>query len=162
MRNDLDRLAEIIAAAFFFDDRKINAAGSPIIRLRKLRVCEALIMAEVEVGLGAVVGHKDLTVLKRRHRTRIDVDVRVELHHLDLHPARLEQTADARRRKAFAKTRNNTAGYENVFGHMFIFTFHVSGLSADLRPQTFNLKPIVLRLLSLPVSFSGNALLSSV
>ena len=36
---------------------------------------EALVVAEVEVGLGAVVGDEDLAVLERAHRARIDVDV---------------------------------------------------------------------------------------
>jgi hypothetical protein len=74
-------------------------------------------MSEIEVRLRAVVSNEHFAVLERRHRSWVDVDVRVELHHLDLHPARLERTTDARRRKAFTKTRNNTAGYENIFGH---------------------------------------------
>jgi hypothetical protein len=42
-------------------------------------VGEALVVAEVEVGLGAVVGDEHLAVLERRHRPGIDVDVRVKL-----------------------------------------------------------------------------------
>src|SRR5204862_7791013 len=80
---------------------------------------EAFVMPEVEVGLRTVVGHDDFAVLERGHRARIDVDVRIELHHLDLHPACLEQTADRTRRKAFAPTRNHTARYKNVFSHCF-------------------------------------------
>src|SRR4051794_36504388 len=99
-------------------------------------------MAEVKVCFGAVVSHKDLAVLKRRHRAGIDVNVRVELHHLDLHPARFKQTSDTRRRKAFAQTGNYAACYENVFGHRFGFTFQVSSLSNYLKPETCNLKLI--------------------
>ena len=55
----------------------------PVVKLfwRVMRaVGEALVVAEVEVGLGAVVGHEDLAVLVRAHRAGIHVDVRVELH----------------------------------------------------------------------------------
>ncbi len=38
VRDHLDRLAEIIAAAFLFDDRKVDPAARPVVRLRKLRV----------------------------------------------------------------------------------------------------------------------------
>ena len=141
VRNDLDRLAEIIAAAFLFDDRKINAAAGPVIRLRKLRVREPLVMTQVEVRFGAVVGHKDLAVLKRRHRTGIDIDIRIELHHLHLHPACFEKTSDGTCREAFSKTRNNTARYKMYLLRSF-FTFHVSasletiGTAGDLKPST--------------------------
>ena len=36
-------------------------------------------MADVEIGLGAIFGHVDFTVLERVHGARIDVDVRVKL-----------------------------------------------------------------------------------
>ena len=117
VRNDLDRLAEIVAAAFLFDHRKINAAGRPIVRLRKLRVSEAFVVAQIEIGFRAVVSDEDFAVLKRRHRARIDVDVRIELDQRDVQPARLEQAADRRRRQAFSQTRNHAAGYENIFSH---------------------------------------------
>jgi hypothetical protein len=52
-------------------------------------VGEALVVAEVEVGLGAVVGDEDLAVLEGRHRPGVDVDVGVELQQRDLEAARL-------------------------------------------------------------------------
>jgi hypothetical protein len=45
-------------------------------------------VAEVEVGLRAVLGDEHLAVLVRRHRARVDVDVRVELLDADAEPAR--------------------------------------------------------------------------
>jgi hypothetical protein len=40
-------------------------------------------MAQIQVGLGAVVGDVHLTVLERAHGARVDVDVGVQLHHRD-------------------------------------------------------------------------------
>ncbi len=54
---------------------------------------EALVMAEVEIGLGAVVGDEDLAVLIRRHRAGIDVDIGVELAQPHFVAARLQQRA---------------------------------------------------------------------
>ena len=115
--NDLNRLAEIIAAPFFLDHLAINAAGGPVVRLRKVRVREAFVMPEVEIGFGAVVGDEDFAVLERRHRARIDVEVRIELDQRHVQPARFEQAADRRRRQAFAQTGNHATRYENVFRH---------------------------------------------
>jgi len=60
-------------------------------------VGEALVVAQVEVGLGSIVGDEDLAVLEGGHGARIDVEVGVELHHVDLDAARLQQAADGGR-----------------------------------------------------------------
>jgi len=51
---------------------------------------EALVVAQVEVGLGAVLGNEHLPVLEGAHRAGIDVDVRVELEESDFDAARFE------------------------------------------------------------------------
>ena len=79
MRDDLDRAAEVVAAALLGDDGLVDAAGGDVGELGQVLVDEALVVTQVEVGLGAVVGDEDLAVLVRRHRARIHVDVRIEL-----------------------------------------------------------------------------------
>ena len=64
--------------------------------LRQLLVDEALVVAEVEVGLGAVVGDEDLAVLVRRHRAGIDVEIGVELLDGDGDAAGFEDAAESR------------------------------------------------------------------
>ena len=60
-------------------DRVPDRAGRVARVPREVLVDEALVVADVEVGLGAVLGHEDLAVLERAHRARVDVQVRVEL-----------------------------------------------------------------------------------
>ena len=67
------------------------------------RAGEALVMAEIEIGFGAVVGDEDLAVLIGRHRAGIDVEIRVELAQPDLVAARLQQRAQCRGRKTLAQ-----------------------------------------------------------
>ena len=86
--------------------------------LAQVDVEEALVVADVEVGLGAVVGDEDLAVLERVHRARIDVEVRVELLHRDAQPARREQVAEARGGQALAERGDDTAGDEDVLGRL--------------------------------------------
>ena len=52
------------------DDRRVDLAGGDVRRLAQVDVEEALVVPDVEVGLGAVVGHEDLAVLERVHRAR--------------------------------------------------------------------------------------------
>ena len=70
VRDHLHGPAEVVAAALAGDhgvvDRPRRDAGGA----RGVVVGEALVVAEVEVGLGAVLGDEDLTVLERAHRSR--------------------------------------------------------------------------------------------
>jgi hypothetical protein len=74
-------------------------------------------MAEIEVGFRAVVGDEDLAVLKRRHRARIDVDVRVELLHHDPQPRSLSRRPSELAVSPLPSEEADTAGHENVLRH---------------------------------------------
>ncbi|GAA3939756.1 hypothetical protein GCM10023085_21540 [Actinomadura viridis] len=73
-------------------------------------------MADVEVGLGAVVGHEDLPVLERVHRAGVDVEVGVELLHRDPEAAEGEKPPQAGRRQSLAEAGGDTAGDEEMLG----------------------------------------------
>ena len=86
-----------------------------LLALRELGVREALVVAQIEIGLGAVVGDEDFAVLERAHRARIDVEIGIELLQRHVQPAAFEQTADGSRRDALSQRRNHAAGHEDVF-----------------------------------------------
>ncbi len=94
VRDDLHGAAEVIAAALLADHALVDLAGREVVAPAHLHVGEALVVAEVEVGLGAVLGDEDLAVLERTHRSRIDVDVRVELEVGDADAARGEDRGE--------------------------------------------------------------------
>ena len=100
--DDLDGFAEVVAAALLEDDLLVDAAGGEVVVAREGRVGEALVVAQVEVGFRAVVGDEDLAVLEGRHGSGIDVEVGVELHHVDAKAAALEQAADGSGRETLA------------------------------------------------------------
>ena len=78
VRNHLHGLAQIIAAALARDDLLVDASAGQVVGLGQRSVGEALIVAQVEIGLGAVVGDEDLAVLERAHGAGIDVQIRIE------------------------------------------------------------------------------------
>ncbi len=117
VRNDLHRAAEIVAAALFADHLGIDAAGREVVLARHAHAQETLVVAEVEVGLRAVGGDVDLTVLERTHRAWIDVDVRIHLHDVDLEIARFENGRQRGREDSLSEGRNHTAGHENITSH---------------------------------------------
>ena len=70
VRDDLHGAAEVVAAPLLLDHRQVDLAGGPVVVAGRHLVGEALVVAQIEVGLGAVVGHVDLAVLVRAHRAR--------------------------------------------------------------------------------------------
>ena len=117
VRDDLHRRAEVIAAPFLGDHALVDAPGREIAVAAGGRAHVALVVAEVEVRLGAVVGDEDLAVLKRTHRARIDVDVRIELDEGHLEAASFEDCSQRGGCNALAQRRNDTAGHANKFSH---------------------------------------------
>ena len=75
-------------------------------------------MADVEVGLGAVVGDEHLAVLERVHRAGVDVEVGVELLHRHPQPAGLQQAAEGRGGEALAQRGGDASGDEDVLGRV--------------------------------------------
>src|SRR5207253_678128 len=60
VRDDLHGLAEVVAAPLLGDDALIDAAGGEVVAPRGAHGGETLVVAEVEIGLGAVIGDVDL------------------------------------------------------------------------------------------------------
>ncbi len=89
VRDDLDGLAQVVAAALFADDGFVDTARGPVMVAGESGVGEAFVVAEVEVSLGAIVGDEDLAVLERRQGAGVNVKVRVEFLEGDFEPATL-------------------------------------------------------------------------
>ena len=72
-------------------------------------------MAQIEVGLGAVVCDVDFAVLKGAHGAGVDVEVRIKLGECNLQPALFQQGADRSGCEAFAEGTDDAASDKNVF-----------------------------------------------
>ena len=94
VRDDLHALAEVLPRAFLAQHLLINLPGGDVGLLGEEHVEEALVVADVEIGLGTVFGHIDLAVLERVHGARVDVDVRVELLLQHMDAAAAQQTTE--------------------------------------------------------------------
>ena len=117
VRDHLHGLAEEVAAALLGDDGLVDRAGGGVGVALEVLVDEALVVAEVEVGLAPVVGDEHLAVLERVHRARVDVDVRVELLHRDPEAPGLEEPPERGGREALAQRAGHAARHEDVLGH---------------------------------------------
>ena len=103
VRDHLDGAAEVVAAALLLQHVRVDPARGDGVGAPGGDAGEALVVAEVEVGLGAVVGDEDLAVLEGRHRAGVDVEVGVELAKADGIAAGLQQRAEGGRGQALAE-----------------------------------------------------------
>ncbi len=120
MRNDLNRRTEIIAAAFLFDDVPVDTTSRDIVLLVGRATGEPFVMPQIKVGFGTIVGDEHLTMLVRRHRAGIDIQIRVEF--TDTHPvtACLKECSQCCSSYAFSKGRNHAASDEYISRHGLI------------------------------------------
>src|SRR5262249_42910620 len=102
VRNDLDRRAEVLPPALLADDGVPDRSCGRVRSGAEVLVEEALVVADVEIGLGAVLGDEHLTVLEWAHRAWVDIDVRVELLDVDLQATCLQQPTERRGGDPFA------------------------------------------------------------
>jgi hypothetical protein len=78
MGNDLDCAAKIVAAALFIYNSVVDGTGGVIAFLGFHCIGEALVVPQIQVCLGAIVGDKDFPVLKRIHGSRVNVYIWVQ------------------------------------------------------------------------------------
>src|SRR5216683_2936203 len=117
VRDHLHGGAEILAAALAADHGRVDAAGGDAVAAPRGDAGVALVMAEIEVGLGAVIGDIDLAMLIGAHGPRIDIEVGVELPQPHLEAARLQERAERRCRETFAEGGHHAAGDEDEPRH---------------------------------------------
>ena len=90
VRNDLNCLSHIVALPFPTNHPFIHPSGREVIGLSHWDIHKPLVMSKIKVGFRTIVGYKNLTVLERAHRSRVDVDVRVQFKECDRHLARFK------------------------------------------------------------------------
>ncbi len=117
VRNHLDGRAEELAFPLLAQDRLPDRTGRVARVPREVLVDESLVMADVEVGLGTVLGHEHLAVLERAHRPGIDVQVRVELLRAHGQAARFQETSERCRDDALPERGHHATRDKNELGH---------------------------------------------
>ena len=117
VRDLLDGAAEEVALPLLADHLLVNLAGGGGVGLREVLVEEALVVPEVQVRLGAVVGDEDLAVLVGRHRAGVDVDVGIEFEDGDAQPSGAQDPAERGGHDPFADGTHDAARDEDVLRH---------------------------------------------
>ena len=117
VRDHLHGRAEVLAAALLADHGFVDLAGGEVVHLLHARADEALVMAQVEVGFGAVIGDEHFAVLERVHRSGVDIEVRVKLLHDDTKAATRQQIAERSGGEAFTEGGDDSSGHEDVSCH---------------------------------------------
>jgi len=116
--NDLNRAAQIVTAPFPVQNFLIDLAGSDRAIVRQAQVAKAFVMPQVQVSLGAVVQNEDFPVLVRAKRSRVDVQIGVQLLNGNVETARLQEPPDCCSGYALTNGREHPAREKDNFsGH---------------------------------------------
>ena len=115
--NHLHREAQIFAPALPVEHIPVYLAGGEIGVLIQILVNKALIVAQIQVGFRAVLGHIHLAMLIGAHGAGVHIDVGIQLLRGHFQPPGLEQPAQRSGGDALAQAGNHTAGYEDILGH---------------------------------------------
>src|SRR5690625_2562190 len=118
VRDHLDGLAEIITTAFALEHRLVDAARRNGIAPARRNSGKALVMAEIQIRFGPVIGDEDLAMFERRHGARIDIQIGVELSEAHRIATRLQQRAKRGGGQPLAKARYDTARDEDITRHV--------------------------------------------
>ena len=89
VRNDLNGGAEIFAPALLVEHVPVYLSGGEVGKTVEVLVDKSLIVSEVKVGFGAVLGDLNLAVLIGAHCAGVDIYIGVELLSGNLKPSRL-------------------------------------------------------------------------
>ena len=115
VRDNLNGSSAVVAAAFLLKYGPVDLSGGNIGILVQTFIDETLIMSQVQVCLGSVIGNEHLAVLYRIHGSGIDIDVRVKFLHGHFVTAGFEQSSERCGSNSLAESGYNAACDENVF-----------------------------------------------
>ena len=115
VRYYFNALPSVPEVALARNNRLINAPGRHIVGAGKICAQKALVIPHVLVAFHPVVQHEHFAVLRRVHRPRIHIHIRVNLNGGDFEPPRLKDFPDGRRRNALPDARHHASDYENIF-----------------------------------------------
>ena len=89
VRDDLHRPPQILPPPLLVEHIPLDLAGGEVGPAVQVLVDKALVMAQIQIRLAAVLGHVDLAVLIGAHGAGIHIDIRVKLLSRHLQAPRL-------------------------------------------------------------------------
>ena len=114
MRDNLDRTAQIAPLPLPVEDGPVYLAGGDGGVHRQIFIGKSLIVSQVEIGLGPVVGDEYFAVLVGVHRARVHVEIGVKLLKGHFEPSLFEEPPQRRRRDPLTQPGYHAAGDKNV------------------------------------------------
>ena len=103
MRDHLYGATQVFPAPLLLDDGLVNLSGGRVVEAAHPLRQKPFVVPEIQIGLGAVVGDEDLPVLHGIHRSRIDIQIRIEFLDGDFKAPRFEQRSDRSRCQSLTK-----------------------------------------------------------
>gem|GEM_PF-5233001 len=115
VRDNLHSLAEIRPVSLTIEHLSVELTGTIGRMLIKGFINESLVMSEIEICLGSIIRHEHLSMLKRRHGSRIDIEIPVKFLHRDTVPGGFHKSSNRGCGDSFPDSRENSTSNEQYF-----------------------------------------------
>ncbi len=102
MGNDLNGLAQVFTPSFLGKDIPVHFAGGEVGEAVQIFINEPFIVAKIQIRFRTVFRYINLPMLIGAHRSRINIYVRIKLLRRNPEAARLQKSAERRRRDALS------------------------------------------------------------
>ena len=116
VRHHLHGFPQVRAFALFGNHVVIDASGGDVVFLGSRQVQETLVVAQIEIGFGTVVGHIHFPVFVGVHGAGIHIDVGIQFLYGDVESACDQKTAQRGANDPFAQGGGDSSGDKHVFG----------------------------------------------
>jgi hypothetical protein len=95
--NHLHGAAQVFAASLFLDDGLVDLTRRRVVEATHPLRQKPFVVPKIQIGLGTIVGDEDFPMLRGIHRSRIDIQIRVEFLDGDFEAPCFEQRSDRSR-----------------------------------------------------------------
>ncbi len=114
VRNNLYGCAEIVTAAFFTQNVRVDTTRGEVVAAAHFGTNETLVVPQVQVGFSAVFSNEHFPVLDWAHSTWIDVDVRIQFHDGHIEATGFKNGCEGGCGNAFTQRGYDPAGHKNI------------------------------------------------
>mmetsp|Transcript_78629 Transcript_78629/g.163440 ORF Transcript_78629/g.163440 Transcript_78629/m.163440 type:complete len:236 (+) Transcript_78629:1097-1804(+) len=109
VRDNLHCLPEVVSTSLLSDDRVVDLACGDVVVTTQRQEHHPFVVAQIQIGLTAIIKDEDLSMLIRAHQTSVDVEIGVHLDCCHSEAVAPEERTDRRGGDALAQRAAHTA-----------------------------------------------------
>ena len=121
MWNHLDCFTQVVSLTFSFNHMRVDFTRGDVVVTRQSDVEISFVVTQIQINFTSVIQDKTLTMLERRHSSRVNVHVRVDFDGSDSVTQGFKKQTGGGGQNALSDSGNDSSRNNNVFHDLFVF-----------------------------------------